>query len=609
MCGIFGYIGGGDSIKICIDGLKLLEYRGYDSAGIAGIREGEMHCYKEIGTISNLEKILEKRMRPLDLAIAHTRWATHGKPNQINAHPHFDQTGDIAIVHNGVLENHHSLREMLKKRGHQFQTDTDSEVIAQLIGHFYQGDFLSAVQQALSLMQGFWGIAAIHKSHPDQIIATAKENPIAIGLCRRLKEAFVASDFHAFHRSDLDIYFLKNHEVAVIGKETITIFEGLLKIDKVPERLEIQKFDTSKNGYDHFMMKEIFEQPQTIKSSFHGRFIQDFGTAEFENLNFTSQQLLSVKRILILGCGTSWHAGCIAALQMENIARIPTHAEISSEFRYRNPIISEDTLVIAISQSGETLDTLAAVREVKNKGAKVLGICNVANSALTRESDSSILLRAGPEISVCSTKAFTCQLTVLSLFTLLMARLRNMDRETGKEFVSQILSLPDIVENILTRHKEIKRLAKKYAAYEQFFFLGRHYMYTTSLEAALKLKEISYLNACGYPAGEMKHGPIALVDQNLVTLGMCGNQRTYEKTLNNLMEVKARGGPILAFAPEGALEIDLVADEVFYIPKICDDLASVPYSVAAQLFAYYIAKERGTEIDKPRNLAKSVTVE
>ncbi len=609
MCGIFGYIGDGDSVKICLDGLKLLEYRGYDSAGIAGILDGKMHCYKEIGTISNLEKILEKRMTPLKLAIAHTRWATHGKPSQINAHPHFDASGAIAIVHNGILENHHSLREMLKKQGVQFQTETDSEVIAQLISHFYTGDFLNAVQQALSLMQGFWGIAAIHKDHPDQIIATAKENPIAIGLSPRFKEAFIASDFHAFHRHDLDIYFLKNDEVAVIGKGAVEIFEGTAKINKTPERLEMQKQHISKEGYTHFMLKEIFEQAHAIRSSFHGRFIQDFGTAEFENLLFTPQELLAVRRILILGCGTSWHAGCVAALQLENIARIPTHAEISSEFRYKNPLISEDTLVIAISQSGETLDTLAAVREVKNKGAKVLGICNVANSALVRESDSSILLRAGPEISVCSTKAFTCQLTVLSLFTLLMARLRHMGKEEGKDFLSEILKLPAIVENILLRHEEIAALAKKYAMYDEFFFLGRHYMYTTSLEGALKLKEISYLNASGYPAGEMKHGPIALVDKELATIGMCGNMRTYEKILSNLMEIKARGGPILAFAPQGAKEIDQIADDLFYIPKISDDLASIPYAVASQLFAYYIALLRGTEIDKPRNLAKSVTVE
>ncbi|HSX04170.1 MAG TPA: glutamine--fructose-6-phosphate transaminase (isomerizing), partial [Rhabdochlamydiaceae bacterium] len=489
MCGIFGYIGDGDSVKICLDGLKLLEYRGYDSAGIAGILDGKMHCYKEIGTISNLEKILEKHISPLKLAIGHTRWATHGKPSQINAHPHFDHSGNIAIVHNGILENHHSLREMLKKHGAEFQTETDTEVIVQLIAHFYEGDFLLAIQQALSLMQGFWGIAAIHKDHPDQIIATAKENPIAIGLSPGLKEAFVASDFHAFHRNDLDIYFLKNDEVAVIGKGAIEIFEGSLKINKMPERLELQKQTISKDGYNHFMIKEIFEQAQTIRSSFHGRFIQDFGTAEFENLSFTAKDLLSVRRILILGCGTSWHAGCVAALQLENLARIPTQAEISSEFRYKNPIISEDTLVIAISQSGETLDTLAAVREVKNKGAKVLGICNVANSALVRESDSSILLRAGPEISVCSTKAFTCQLTVLSLFTLLMARLRHMSKEGGKEFLSEVLKLPEIVENILLRHREIEALAKKYASYDEFFFLGRHYMYTTCLEGALKLKE------------------------------------------------------------------------------------------------------------------------
>ena len=357
------------------------------------------------------------------------------------------------------------------------------------------------------------------------------------------------------------------------------------------------------------MLKEIFEQPQTIQQAFHNRFIPDFGTAEFENLTFTPSDLLAVRRIVILACGTSWHAGHIAASLLEDKARIPTQAEIASEFRYKNPIISEDTLVIAISQSGETLDTIAAVREVKSKGAKVLAICNVRNSTLTREADCTLFLRAGPEISVCSTKAFTSQLTVLSLFTLLMARLRHMSKEEGQAFLHEIQALPPKVEQVLHQQEAIQALAKKYAHYNHFFFLGRHYMFTTSLEAALKLKEISYINAQGYPAGEMKHGPIALVDSDLAVIGMCGNKHTYEKMLSNLMEVKARGAPILAFAPEGTPEIEKIATDILWLPPICDELATIPYSVASQLLAYYIALERGTDIDQPRNLAKSVTVE
>ena len=352
-----------------------------------------------------------------------------------------------------------------------------------------------------------------------------------------------------------------------------------------------------------------FEQPQTITQALHTRFIEEFGTVEFESLNFSPQELQSIKRILILACGTSWHAGLIAASLLEDKARIPTTAEIASEFRYKNPIISEDTLVIAISQSGETLDTLAAVREVKRKGAKVLAICNVRNSTLSREADSTLFLRAGPEISVCSTKAFTSQITVLSLFTLLMGRLRHISKEEGQAFLAELKSLPSIIEEVLAKYDTIATYAKKYSRFEHFFFLGRHYMYPTSLEAALKLKEISYLNAVGLPAGEMKHGPIALVSPELAVIGLLGNHRTYDKTLSNLTEVKSRGAPILAFAFEGATDIEQVATDVIYLPPICDELASIPFSVACQLLAYAVAKERGTDIDQPRNLAKSVTVE
>jgi glucosamine--fructose-6-phosphate aminotransferase (isomerizing) len=610
MCGIFGYIGPRNSAKICIDGLKHLEYRGYDSAGIAGIEEGKLKSCKEAGKIQVLEQALSTEPLRLDLAIAHTRWATHGKPTKDNAHPHFDEQRTLAVVHNGIIENHHILRQMLKDKGVTFESDTDTEVIAQLISHYYEGDFLAAVQKALSLLKGFWGIAVIHKDHPDQIIAAARENPIAIALNSARSEAMVSSDANAFTGENLDVLFLHNDEVAVVSCSGVQVFnQSAALIDKPTERLGIENYTLSKNGFEHFMLKEIFEQPFTIQQAMHNRFIQDFGTTEFENLKFTSKELLSVKRILILACGTSWHAGCIAASLLEDIARIPTQAEIASEFRYRNPIVSEDTLVIAISQSGETLDTIAAVREVKNKGAKVLGICNVRNSTLTREADSCLFLRAGPEISVCSTKAFTSQITILSLLTLLMARLRHMSKEDGQTFLSELQNLPDCVHAVLQQKEEIQKIAQKYAAFEHFFFLGRHYMYTASLEAALKLKEISYLNAVGYPAGEMKHGPIALVNPELAVIGMCGNQRTYEKMLSNLMEIKSRGAPIIAFAPEGSAQIEQIATDVVYLPPVCDELAAIPYSVASQLLAYYIALERGTDIDQPRNLAKSVTVE
>ncbi len=610
MCGIFGYIGPRNPSTICLAGLKHLEYRGYDSSGIAGIQRGDLLSCKEVGKIQALETSLLKSPFDFQLAIAHTRWATHGKASKENAHPHFDEASSLAIVHNGIIENHFDLRAMLQKKGKVFYSDTDSEVIAQLISHFYEGNLLEAVQKALGLMRGFWGIAVIHKNHPDQIIAAAKENPIAIGFDSDRMEGFVSSDANAFAEKDLNVMFLRNEEIAVITSSQVEVFDqSATPIKKSTEKLESENSVITKNGHAHFMLKEISEQPQTIQQAFHNRFIPDFGIAEFENLTFTPSDLLAVRRIIIIACGTSWHAGLIAASLLEDKARIPTQAEIASEFRYKNPIISEDTLVIAISQSGETLDTIAAVREVKSKGAKVLGICNVRNSTLTREADCTLFLRAGPEISVCSTKAFTSQLTLLSLFTLLMARLRHMSKEEGQTFLADLQGLPAIVEQILQQKETIRQFAKKYAHFERFFFLGRHYMYATSLEAALKLKEISYINAQGYPAGEMKHGPNALIDSSLVVIGMCGNKHTLEKMISNMIEVKARSGLILALAPIGTPQIDTIADDVIWMPPICDELASIPYSVVCQLFAYYIALERGTDIDQPRNLAKSVTVE
>jgi glucosamine--fructose-6-phosphate aminotransferase (isomerizing) len=610
MCGIFGYVGPRNPAQLCLSGLKNLEYRGYDSAGIAGVSQGKMYSCKEVGKIYALEEALKHTALYLDMAIAHTRWATHGKPTKENAHPHFDQTQQIAVVHNGIIENHAELREMLLAKGKEFYSDTDTEVIAQLVSDCYAGDLLAAVQKALSMLHGFWGIALIHQNHPHQIIAAARENPIAIGHNPVRHEAFVSSDANAFDEKDLDVMFLRNDEIAIITPEKVDVFDASSsRVQKNTEKLTTESAVISKNGYAHFMLKEISEQPQTIQQAIHNRMIPDFGTAEFENLTFSPSDLLAVRRIVILACGTSWHAGQIAASLLEDKARIPTQAEIASEFRYKNPIISEDTLVIAISQSGETLDTIAAVREVRSKGAKVLAICNVRNSTLTREADCTLFLRAGPEISVCSTKAFTSQLAVLSLFTLMMARLRHMSKEEGQAFIHELQALPEKVEMVLQQKETIRLLAERYAHFPHFFFLGRHYMFTTSLEAALKLKEISYLNAQGYPAGEMKHGPIALVDSEMPIIALCGNLHTFPKLLSNLMEVQARGAPILALSPVGSPQIEKIASHTLWMPPVCDELASIPYSVACQLLAYYVALKRGTDIDQPRNLAKSVTVE
>lgn len=610
MCGIFGYIGPEDSAVICLKGLERLEYRGYDSAGLCGIHNGELKVWKEVGKIRALEQAWTAEPLPLSLAIAHTRWATHGEPTKENAHPHFDQDLKIAVVHNGIIENHRTLREMLESQGVKFKSQTDTEVIAQLIAHYYRGDLAAATQQALSLMQGFWGIAVIHKDHPNQIVAAARENPIAIAFNPSTNEAYVSSDPNAFHSSELDILFLKSDELAVIQADKIEVFDPALSpITKTSEKLTLDNFSRSKGPYEHYMLKEIFEQPETLKQALHNRFIENFGNVEFENFHLSPQDLQSTRRILILACGTSWHAGLIAASLFEEKARIPCQAEIASEFRYKNPIVSEHTLVIAISQSGETLDTVAAIREAKQKGSKVLAICNVRNSTLTREADATIFLRAGPEISVCSTKAFTSQITVLSLLALLLGRQRHLDKEEGQKFLGHLRELPSVVEQVLALEPKIKALAEKYAKYPNFFFLGRHYMFPTSLEAALKLKEISYLNACAYPAGEMKHGPIALIDSNLPVIGLCGNHKTAEKMISNMMEIKARGAPLLAFAFPQMPEIERIANDCIILPDCLDELAPIPFSVATQLFAYHVARIRGTDIDQPRNLAKSVTVE
>ncbi len=617
MCGIFAYIRSREELEdklnpvdVCISGLKLLEYRGYDSSGIAGIIDGKIRACKRAGKIGVLQEAASAENLRLDSAIAHTRWATHGIPNQENAHPHLDEEESLAVVHNGIIENHNAIRDKLLKKGFKFNSDTDTEVIAGLVSYYYNGNLRSAVQKALRELHGSFAIALIHKDHPNKIIGASRESPLVVGINQENGEAYLSSDANSFNGKILDILYLKDDEVIVLKHKTFTIYNSCgKKIEKKLQRIEFEDMAISKNGYEHYMLKEIFEQPQTIQQSMVGRFQEEFGTAEFEELTLSPQSLQSINRILILACGTSWHAGSIAASMLEHLARIPTEVEIASEFRYTNPIISENTLVLAISQSGETADTIAAVREAKAKGAKVIAICNVDHSTLVREADSSLFLRAGPEISVCSTKAFTSQLTVLALFTLYMARLRHLSKEEGQQFLKELNHLPTKITQVLAQGSQIKAFAEKYAKYEHFFFMGRNYMYPTSLEAALKLKEISYLNASGYPAGEMKHGPIALVNPDLVVIGICGNIQTFDKMMSNLMEIKARGGQILAFAPKGKEEILTITKDVLWIPKVIDPLASILYSVAGQLFAYYIAKLRGTDIDQPRNLAKSVTVE
>lgn len=608
MCGIFGYIGNKDPIKTTINGLKKLEYRGYDSAGIAGVKKGKILYCKEAGKVAVLEKEVEASHLSLEVAIAQTRWATHGKPSKVNAHPHFDNKHTLAVVHNGIIENHESLRKSLSAQGAVFVSQTDTEVIAHLISSFYEGDFLKAVQKAIPLLKGSFAIAVVHQDFPDRIIAVAHEMPMIIGI--GMNEAFISSDSNAFAAHTREVVFIADGEIAVVQADKLEIYNALQEqISKSKETLGAGTEDVSKGSFEHYTLKEIFEQPQTIRSALLSRFSEEYGTAIFEDLSFDEIELQSVERILILACGTSWHAGCVASYMFENIARLPAQVEISSEFRYKNPVIPARTLVIAISQSGETADTIAAVRELKAKGSKILAICNVHGSTLSREADACIYLRAGPEIGVCSTKAFTSQVVVLSLFCLMMARMRHMSKHEGQIFLEALQKLPEQAQYVLDQAAKIKAIAKKYARYQNFFFLGRQYMFPASLEGALKLKEISYINANGYPAGEMKHGPIALINEECPTVALCANKSTYDKLLSNLMEIKARSGHIIAIAEQGESGLKEIVDDIIWTPETIDELAAILSTIVTQLLAYYIAYERGADIDQPRNLAKSVTVE
>ncbi len=608
MCGIFGYLGPREATSIVLEGIHKLEYRGYDSAGIATISDGILLFEKQVGKVDRLEEAVKLKKWDTHIAIAHTRWATHGKPTVENAHPHFDQNVKCAVVHNGIIENFDTVRQLLQKRGVKFRSETDTEVISQLIGYLYKGNFLRAVQRAIPLLQGAFAIAVIHQDHPGEIACAAKESPLAIGVGDG--EMFIASDSAAFLKYTRSAIYLSGSEIALVTKDGVEAFNArLAPIEKESEDLDQLSEEVSKGHFKHYMLKEIYEQPQTLQNALLARFSRDYGTATFDNLNFTDDELQKIERIVILACGTSLHAGMIATYMFEEFARIPVQVEISSEFRYKNPIVKDNTLAIAISQSGETADTLAAMRELREKGAKILGICNVQGSTLAREVNSCLFLRSGPEIGVAASKTFTSQLIVLALLMLRFARMRQMSQQEGTRLIDALIKLPSQIHEVLEQSEQIAAIARSYAEYDNFFFLGRRYMYPTALEGALKLKEIAYVNANGYPAGEMKHGPIALINEMCPTVAFCADMYTFPKMINNLMEVKARNGRILAIAPAGAPDIERIVDDVIWVPPTLDELAPVASTVVGQLLAYHIASERGTEIDQPRNLAKSVTVE
>jgi glucosamine--fructose-6-phosphate aminotransferase (isomerizing) len=612
MCGIVGYTGRLDAVPILLEGLKRLEYRGYDSAGIAVLRGGGLSVRRVQGKIARLEDALTKGNGGIDgpTGIAHTRWATHGVPSERNAHPQLDLSGDVAVVHNGIIENYDSIKRWLAKEGHTFRSETDTEVLAHLIGHFYdEGCPLeTAVQKALREVRGTYGIAVVSSREPGKIVGARNGSPLVVGVGQG--ENFVASDVCAILRHTRQVVYLEDQEMAVLtpeGFRTTTIENE--SVDKEIEEIAWDLEMAEKGGFEHFMLKEIFEQPRSLENAMRGRLIEETGEARLGGLNIPDEKLRGLRRIIITACGTSWHAGLIGEYMIEEFARIPVEVEYASEFRYRSPILEPDTLVVVISQSGETADTLAAMREAKRKGAKALGICNVVGSTIAREADGGIYIHAGPEIGVASTKAFTSQITVLAILTLLLARQRAMSQAEGQAMVRALRRIPGQVEEILAKADEVKRIAKAYKNHSNFLYLGRGYNFPIALEGALKLKEISYIHAEGYPAAEMKHGPIALIDKNMPVVFIATRDAAYEKILGNLQEVKARKGTIVAVATEGDTFLAEKADHIVTIPRTIDALAPILAVIPLQLLAYYIAAERGCDVDQPRNLAKSVTVE
>ena len=612
MCGIVAYTGKRNIIDTLIDGLRRLEYRGYDSAGIAVLDKNKITTVKSVGKVQSLvDKItpaMKKELSKGKIGIAHTRWATHGAPSEKNAHPHLDEKSRFAVVHNGIIENYASIKDRLISKGHKFLSETDTEVLPHLIDDCYEGDLLQAVAAALKKIDGTFGIAVISSEHPGQIVTARKGSPIVIGVGEN--ETIIASDISAIISYTDKVIFLNDNDIALVEKDKI----DLRNIDNVPVSREIAHIDwdpgsAEKGGFEHFMLKEIFEQPDALADCIRGRLDESLGTGTLSGLNLSAHDLVSINRIIIAACGTSLHAGMVGEYFFEDLADIPTEVEQAAEFRYRNPIINPGTFILAISQSGETADTLAAVREAKQKGATVAGICNVVGSTIPRETGRGVYLHAGPEIGVASTKAFTCQVAILLMMALKFGRSRRLSRQAGIELVADIKRIPELVKKVLDTAKNIEKVAKKYAQARDFFFIGRGYLYPVAIEGALKLKEISYVHAEGYHAAELKHGPIALLDEHVPVLAMANNVPGKDKIIGNMQECRARKSPVIAVATEGDEEIRKHADDIIWVPACSQYTVAVPSVVALQLLSYYIAKERGCAIDQPRNLAKSVTVE
>jgi len=610
MCGIVGYVGRREAAPLLIDGLKRLEYRGYDSAGLATIAGRRLHLRKRAGRVANLAALLETEPAPGEVGIAHTRWATHGPANDVNSHPHV--AGEVAVVHNGVIENHTLLKRRLLADGVEFLSDTDTEVIAHLIAQHLEGDLVEAVQEVLPLLKGTYGLAVMSPRNPDLLVGARFGSPLVLGIGDG--EYFLASDPSALAGLTDQVVYLQDRQVVVVSTVGWQVLDaGREPVSVIVQTFENDAVESDLGDHAHYMLKEIFEQPEALEDAMRGRLNADEASAHFGGLNIDPQQLRRAGRLILTGCGTSYHAGLVGEYLIEEFARMPVEVEYASEFRYRNPPLDRDTVIVAITQSGETADTLAALRESKRKGHPTLAVCNVVGSSIAREADGGVYLHAGPEIGVASTKAFTSQVTVLAMLALYLGRMRHLSPVQGARMIDELLALPDAVRAALRCHEQMREIANRYGDGANMLYLGRHYLYPVALEGALKLKEISYIHAEGYPAAEMKHGPIALVDENTPSVFLISGGPIFEKVMSNLEEVRARGGPVIAVVGDG--DADIIAqvearvDDMILVSDVPEYLQPVVFAVPLQLLSYHAALLRGCDVDKPRNLAKSVTVE
>ncbi len=610
MCGIIGFTGRNDAADILLEGLRRLEYRGYDSAGLITGTGSSLHLRRKAGRIAELAKAVAHQPAPGTYGISHTRWATHGAATDRNAHPHMSADGTIAVVHNGVIENHAALRHQLRADGVEFRSETDTEVLSHLIAAYYDGDLMQAVRKAVELVKGTYGIAVMCKQEPGVIVGARLGSPLVIGI--GAAGHYLASDANALAGYADKVVYLEDRQICQLDAESWVIRNQDLDTVDVPlEDIKhfLGDFDSDLGEYPHYMLKEIYEQPETVANAMRGRFEADNSTTHFGGLNLTPQQLRGTERIIMTACGTSYHAGMVGEYLFEELARLPVEVEYASEFRYRNPPIDRNTLVFALTQSGETADTLAALREAKRMGHTSLAICNVVGSTIAREACGGVYLHAGPEIGVASTKAFTSQCTVLAMLAVYFGRTRHLSAAAGSRILAELQALPDIIRQTLKCHEQVKEVARRYADMTNCLYLGRQYLYPAALEGALKLKEISYIHAEGYPAAEMKHGPIALVDRHTPSVFLVPRGNVFDKVMSNMQEIKARGGPVIAVCGERDREVEELADDTITVPDVPEYLQPIVCSIPLQLFAYEVAVLRGCDVDKPRNLAKSVTVE